>query len=140
MMLNTKKFISKAQSLMAQLVVDEQQRSCASAMVIKDGQVLCYFDAGYANISQKKRISRDSLFRIFSQTKPITGFAAVQSMEQGLFSPNQQVKEYMPEYANLTYDPSNPKPVPAETPMLINHLLHMTAGLPYHTSAVSTSS
>ncbi|WBH17541.1 serine hydrolase domain-containing protein [Sphingomonas radiodurans] len=80
----------------------------------------------------------DSLWRIYSMTKPITGIAAMLLVEDGKISLDDPVSKYFPGFAKmrvLTSPDTSLDSVPATRPMLIRHLLTHTAGLAYNISA-----
>ena len=80
-------------------------------------------------------VEPDTLWRIYSMTKPITAIAAMQLFEEGLFSLNDEVSRYLPAFADMRVFRSGtaekPTTVPATEPMRMWHLLTHTAGLTY---------
>ena len=64
--------------------LDDSECAGVSVMVIHDGDEVFYDNAGFANIETGKKMSRDTIFRIFSQTKPFTGVASTICLERGL--------------------------------------------------------
>ena len=88
-------------------------------------------------------VEADTLWRIYSMTKPITSVAVMQLWEQGRFELTDEVARYLPAFADVkVYDKGSaqrPFLVPAVEPVRIWHLLTHTAGLTYgfmHTSVV----
>lgn len=80
----------------------------------------------------------ESLWRIYSMTKPITGIAAMLLVEDGKISLDDPVSKYIPGFANmrvLTSPDTSLDSVPARNPILIRNLLTHTAGLGYNISA-----
>jgi CubicO group peptidase (beta-lactamase class C family) len=76
----------------------------------------------------------DTLFRIYSMTKPITACAVMMLVEDGKLGLDQPVSEVFPAYArmNVLTDPANSLATrPATRPILIRHLLTHSAGLSY---------
>ena len=77
----------------------------------------------------------DSLYRVYSMTKPITGIAAMMLIDEGKLRLDQPLAEILPAYAKMmvqkTYDGSITDLVPAERPITIRNLLTHTAGLGY---------
>jgi len=77
----------------------------------------------------------DSLYRIYSMTKPVTGMAAMILIDEGKLGLDQPLAEILPKYANMqvqkTYDGSLTDLEPAKRPITIRHLLTHTAGLGY---------
>lgn len=107
--------------------------SCA---VMKDGELVYEHYTGYADLELKKPVRPDTLFRIYSMTKPFTCIAAMQLYEKGAFELQDPVSAYLPEFQNMEilYTKPNGKPGqrPALQPVRIYDLLGMTAGLTYN--------
>ena len=76
----------------------------------------------------------DTLWRVYSMTKPITGMAAMILVGDGKIKLDQPIADFLPEFANMTVltDPKNSlDAVPAKTQITLRHLLTHTAGLGY---------
>ena len=77
----------------------------------------------------------DSLFRIYSMTKPITGMAAMMLIDEGKLGLDQPLADILPKFAKMqvqvTPDGSITDLRPAKTAITIRHLLTHTAGLGY---------
>ncbi len=77
----------------------------------------------------------DSLYRIYSMTKPVTGMVAMMLIDEGKLGLDQPLAEILPAFANMqvqkTYDGSITDLEPAQRPITIRHLLTHTAGLGY---------
>ena len=56
--------------------VDKNIVAGVNLLVEKDGQEICYCQAGLADRENGKEITRDTIFRLYSQTKPVTAAAA----------------------------------------------------------------
>ena len=80
----------------------------------------------------------DTLWRIYSMTKPITGMAAMLLIQDGKLKLDDPLSKYFPEFARmrvLTSPDTSLDGVPARNPILIRHLLTHTAGLSYNVVA-----
>lgn len=80
----------------------------------------------------------DSLWRVYSMTKPVTGMAAMILVEEGKISLDDPLSKYFPAFAKmrvLTSPDTSLDSVPAKNPILIRHLLTHSAGLSYNISA-----
>ena len=80
----------------------------------------------------------DTLWRIYSMTKPITGMAAMLLVEEGKLGLDEPVSTYIPAFAHmrvLTSPDTSLASVPATRPITIRHLLTHTAGLSYSITA-----
>ena len=101
-----------------------------SILVRRDGKEE-FFDAlGHADREQNKAISRETIFRLYSMSKPITAAAAMILMEQGKLDLAQEVSEFLPGFSSLTVEKDG-KIEPARMPMTVQNLLNMTSGLTY---------
>lgn len=91
--------------------------------------------SGLRDIEGGLPIEEDTLFRIYSMTKPITTVAAMILYERGLLDITDPVSKYIPSFANLRVfkqgSTQAPLTVPATEPMRIWHLMTHTSGLTY---------
>jgi len=74
-------------------------------------------------------LTRDTIFRIFSMTKPITGVAVMMLRDEGKFGLDDPIADYIPEFAELEIMDETGARRPATKPILVRHLLTHTAGL-----------
>ena len=106
-----------------------------SARITHKGKDLFCGAAGYADLERKIPFACDTLTRIFSMTKLITGVAALKLFEQGCFSLDEPLSKYLPVFQDLkviSYDESGKlKLVPSKVPLTIRHIFTMTAGFSY---------
>jgi CubicO group peptidase (beta-lactamase class C family) len=82
----------------------------------------------------KTPVDIDTLWRVYSMTKPITGMAAMILVGEGKMKLDQPIADFLPEFANMTVltDPDNSlAAVPAKNQITVRHLLTHTAGLGY---------
>ncbi|MFA9201116.1 MAG: serine hydrolase domain-containing protein [Cypionkella sp.] len=77
----------------------------------------------------------DSLYRVYSMTKPVTGMAAMMLIDDGKLGLDQPIAELLPKFADMkvqkTYDGSLTDLEPAARPITVRHLLTHTAGIGY---------
>lgn len=103
----------------------------AGCLVFKDNKELYSGFFGHADRENSLPMERDSIYRLFSLTKPVTSAAAMILMDKGLLSPDDSVSKFFPEYAELTQIDSEDNIIPCPSEIKISHLLSMTSGLPY---------
>lgn len=104
--------------------------SGASIYIVKDGKEVMQQTYGYARLEDKKVMSRDTIFRIYSMTKPITAVATMMLWERGLIDLTDPVSMYLEGFKNqVVYDEEEIKEV--EQDVTIQNLLNMTSGLVY---------
>lgn len=93
--------------------------------------------AGNRMFSEASAVNADTIYRIYSMTKPVTGMAAMICMDEGLLELDQPLHEVLPAFRNMQvqkqYDgaitPGNLEP--AERDITMRHLLTHTAGFGY---------
>ena len=87
-------------------------------------------------------VESDTLWRIYSMTKPITSVAAMMLYEEGALQLTDPVSKFIPSFADLRVytggSDQNPLTVPAAEPMRVWHLLTHTSGLTYGFHRVHT--
>ena len=102
-----------------------------SLLVLRDGAELCYAQAGKADIESGKPVARDSVFRLYSQTKPITAAAVMILADRGIIDLMDGADRYLPAFRNPRVVNADGTVVPALRAPWIIELLTMTAGLSY---------
>jgi CubicO group peptidase (beta-lactamase class C family) len=70
-------------------------------MVSRNGKVVEFDAAGKRDMAASAPMQKDSIFRIYSMSKPITGVAMMMLFEEGKWQLNDPVAKYIPEFANL---------------------------------------
>lgn len=96
----------------------------------QNGGQVRYHSVGALDFGSPRPVDGRSIFRIFSQTKPITGMAAMMLIEDGLLALDQPLAEILPAFADMRVmvDDSPEQTRPAARPITIRHLLTHTAG------------
>ena len=111
-------------------MTDKAYVSGVSCMVIQNGEEQCYFEAGYRDIDAGQKMTRDTIHRLYSMTKPVTAAAVMLLLEEGKIDLLDQVSEYLLGFRNQ-YVIERGVIVPVKQPMTIQNLLNMTSGLVY---------
>lgn len=118
-----------------QSYVDDNKVAGISTLVARRGKVVHFDHVGMADIEAKKPICADTIFRIYSMTKPITAVAALMLFEEGHFRLSDPVADYLPMFKEMQVldgsEPLGARLVPAATPITIRQLMTHTAGLSY---------
>ena len=106
----------------------------ATVMVARRGQI-GWFDAiGRQGPASAAPMAQDSIFRIFSMTKPIVSVGIMMLMEDGHFLLNEPVAKFIPEFARQQVrieKDGKLELTPIERPMTIQDLLRHTSGITY---------
>jgi len=107
--------------------VNEQRLPGAVYAVARHGKL--------ARIGAAGEQQENSLFRIYSMTKPVTVVATLILYEEGKFLLTDPVSRYLPEFANMQVfideQDGKPRTQPAQRPITIEQLLTHTSGLSY---------
>jgi CubicO group peptidase (beta-lactamase class C family) len=115
---------------------DSGQLSGVVTMVAKDGKVVHFEASGQRDVANGAPMQKDTIFRIYSMSKPITGVAMMILFEEGKWQLNDPVSKHIPEFANLKVAQANPAtgavtPVAPEHPMTMRELMSHSGGLTY---------
>jgi CubicO group peptidase (beta-lactamase class C family) len=115
--------------------VDDGRLPGWSLLISRHGRVIDDSRYGRRDLEADLPIEADTLFRIYSMTKPITSVAAMMLYEQGGFALNDPVSRFIPAFADVRVyaggAAAKPVTVPALEPIRMRHLLTHTAGLTY---------
>jgi CubicO group peptidase (beta-lactamase class C family) len=122
------------QAVLDRYVADGRLPGATVGLRLPDGEKV-WLQAGSQDYGPSPAMNRDTLFRIYSMTKPVTGAAAALLIEDGKLSLDQPVTDFIPEFARLkvAIDPATGLDArPAQNVMTVRHLLTHTAGLTYN--------
>ena len=104
-------------------------------LISRDGSVVHLAHSGRRHLEDALPVTPDTLWRIYSMTKPITSVAAMMLYEEGAFELTDPVSRFIPSFADMRVyaggSDLRPLTVPAAEPVRIWHLLTHTAGLTY---------
>lgn len=102
----------------------------ANFLITKGNEELVYAQAGMADREAEKPIERNTIFRLYSMTKPVTAVAAMILMERGMLDLYEPVADILPAFAHQKVERDGKLYTP-ERPILMHDLLAMTSGLVY---------
>lgn len=125
-----KKRLSRIDSLL-QNEIGNKRIPGASVMVYKDGEICFDKQYGYADVENGKKISKDTIFRLYSCTKPITATALMILFERGELDLEYPLHRYIPAYKNMKIVDEQGNLTDCNTDITIRDLLNMTSGLVY---------
>ena len=104
-------------------------------LIYRRGKIVHSTVQGFADVERKVPVKDDTIFRIYSMTKPITSVAFMMLVEEGRVAIDEPVHKYIPEWKNLGVFQAGTAPAfltkPPSRPMLIVDLLRHTSGLTY---------
>ncbi len=104
-------------------------------LVSRGGRIVHVAMFGHQDASALVPVDADTIWRVYSMTKPVTSVAAMILCEEGALSLHDPVEKFIPAFADARVYASGPaaapQSVPVAEPMLIWHLLTHTSGLTY---------
>jgi len=111
----------------------------AVVLVQRRGQPAYYEAFGMRNVATKAPMTSNTIFTLFSMTKPITSVAAMILVEQGKLALDDEVGKYIHGFYNIKVGEEKQGPdgkpelslVAPQRPVLIHDLLRQSAGIPY---------
>jgi CubicO group peptidase (beta-lactamase class C family) len=128
--------VSKWSAVQAQLdeTVRKKYVPGAGAVLARGTDQADFLVAGTLAKGSTVAITPDSLWRVYSMTKPVTGIAAMLLVEDGKLTLDQNIADFIPGFANpkVLTDPDNSLDSrPSRAPITVRTLLTHTAGLGY---------
>jgi len=107
----------------------------ALTVVARRGQVAFFSPLGQLDVARNRPLSADTIFRIYSMTKPVTSVALMQLYERGAFQLGDPVHKWIPAFESLRVFRQGRYPrfvtEPAQRPITVRDLLTHQSGLTY---------
>ncbi len=122
---------------MIQEEIDSGHIPGAVALIARNGKIVYHKAFGMADNQANRKLERDEIFRIASQSKAITSTAVMMLWEKGLFRLDDPISKYLPEFGkaqlleSFNEADSSFTTTPAEKQITIRHLLTHTSGIGY---------
>ena len=82
-------------------LVDKKHLAGIVTLVARHGKVVQHKAYGVQNLESRTPMQPDTISRIYSMTKPITGVAMMMLYEEGKWKPTDPIAKHIPEFANL---------------------------------------
>ncbi len=107
------------------------------ALVARNGKIVFHEAYGMADNQSNRKMKKDDIFRIASQSKAITSTAVMMLWEDGKFRLDDPVSKFIPEFktpmvlTTFKYQDTSYRAVPADKEITIRHLLTHTSGIGY---------
>jgi CubicO group peptidase (beta-lactamase class C family) len=118
--------------------VETNKIAGAIMMIQRKGETAYFNSFGVRDPGTKEPMTPDTIFRIYSMSKPITTVAAMMLVEEGKLLLDEPVSKYIPSFANLKVGVETKgeggttlELVPAKRPITIQDLMRHTSGLTY---------
>lgn len=121
---------------MLQETVDKKQLAGVVTLLARHGKVVDFRTYGQRDMANATPMTKDTIFRVYSMTKPITGVAMMILFEEGKWLPNDPIAKYIPEFAHLKvfsgFDAEGKMIlVDPDHPPTMHELMSHTAGFTY---------
>jgi CubicO group peptidase (beta-lactamase class C family) len=118
--------------------IDSNKLAGAIMMIQRNGETAYLSSVGVRDPGTKEPMTPNTIFRIYSMSKPITSVVAMMLVEEGKLQLDEPVSKYIPAFANLKVGVETKGEggttldlVPANRPITIQDLLRHTSGLTY---------
>jgi len=111
--------------------VDEGELVGVVSMIARHGQVVHFDSYGVLDKDTGAPVAKDSIFRIYSMSKPITSLAVMMLYEEGKLQLTDPVEKYLPAFKGVRVADIGGSLVEPERPMTVQMLLTHTSGLTY---------
>jgi len=115
--------------------VDSGRFAGTACLVSRRGRIAYLDHYGKRDKEADLAVEADTIYRIYSMTKPLTSIAMMQLYEQGLINLSDPIERYLPEFVDMKVleggSLTRPMLRPAALPITIHHLLTHTSGLTY---------
>jgi len=131
----SKMALDRVENHLKQRYIDAGRFPGTQLLVYRRGKIVHSAVQGFADLERKVPVRDDTIFRIYSMTKPITSVAFMMLVEEGKVALDEPVHKYIPEWKNLGVFQAGTYPAfltkPPTRPMQIVDLLRHTSGLTY---------
>ena len=131
----SKAALDRVENHLKQRYIDAGRFPGTQLLVYRRGKLVHSTVQGFADLERKIPVKDDTMFRIYSMTKPITSVAFMMQVEEGHVALDEPVHKYIPEWKNLGVFQAGTYPAfltkPPSRPMQIVDLLRHTSGLTY---------
>ena len=84
-----------------QKTIDEKQIAGMVTLLARHGKIVDYRAYGVCDLASSTPMTKDTIFRDYSMTKPVTGVAMMMLYEEGKWLPNDPISKFIPEFAHL---------------------------------------
>ena len=115
---------------LAGYIADKELAGCVT-QVSHRGQIVHRSVQGLKDIASGEALKQDTIFRIYSMTKPVTAVAMMLLYDQGLWSPDDAIADHLPEFADVKVLAEGGALVAPDRPPTLRDLLTHTMGLGY---------
>ncbi|MEO8311235.1 MAG: serine hydrolase domain-containing protein [Caldimonas sp.] len=127
--------LARIDRFLAERYVDPGLLPCALLLVARRGELVHRSVLGHASLERRQPLAEDTIFRIYSMTKPVTSVAFMMLVEEGRIALDDPVAKWIPSWCDLRVFRSGVPGAfiarPPDAPMRVIDLLRHTSGLTY---------
>ncbi|WP_186579000.1 serine hydrolase domain-containing protein [Aquibacillus kalidii] len=123
-------FVTDKMKTVLKRAIENKELAGANLLILNGGRETFYHADGFADIEKKTPINRDSIFRLYSLTKPITATAVMILLERGEIDLYEPVSNFLEGFKNQLVEVGG-ELTPVDREVTIKDLLSMTSGLVY---------
>jgi CubicO group peptidase (beta-lactamase class C family) len=127
--------LARIDSFFQSRYLDTQRLPCAVTLVERRGQIAHHSALGHMDVERQRPVQDDTIFRIYSMTKPLTSIAFMMLVEEGLVALDDPVHRFIPQWRDLAvYEAGFLETFRTRRttrPMRMIDLLRHTSGLTY---------
>ncbi len=119
-------------ALTLQTYVDKGHLPGFLTVIARKGKIVHFKPIGMKDIENKKPIEADTIFRIYSMSKPITSVAVMILYDEGRIKLDDPIEKYIPAFKDIkVFNSQQTQTSTAKNKMTLKHLLTHTSGLTY---------
>jgi CubicO group peptidase (beta-lactamase class C family) len=130
----SKERLGRIETLLQQKYIGPGRMPCAQVLVARNGETIHQTVLGQRDVERGAALTEDTVYRIYSMTKPVTCVALMTLVEQGLIALDDPVAKHIPAWKDLGVYSAGLGPyltTPPTRPMQVADLLRHTSGLTY---------
>jgi CubicO group peptidase (beta-lactamase class C family) len=126
--------LARIDRLLQEKYVGPGRMPCAQVLIARKGEVIHQSVLGQRDVERGVKLTEDTVFRIYSMTKPVACVALMTLVEEGLIALDDPVAKHIPAWKDLGVFAAGVDPfmtTPPSRPMQVVDLMRHTSGLTY---------
>ena len=130
----SKERLARIESHLTRKYIEPGRLPCAQVLIARKGEIIHQSVLGLRDVERGAKATDDTVFRIYSMTKPVTSVALMTLVEEGLIALDDPVAKHIPAWQDLRVFAAGLGPyatTPVARPMQVVDLLRHTSGLTY---------
>jgi CubicO group peptidase (beta-lactamase class C family) len=130
----SKERLGRVETLLQEKYIGPGRMPCAQVLVARKGETIHQSVLGLRDVERGEKLTDDTVYRIYSMTKPVACVALMTLVEEGLIALDDPVAKHIPAWKDLSVYSAGLGPYltkPTARPMQVVDLLRHTSGLTY---------